>query len=281
MDFYLQKGKIVSDNDFNPKAEWKNYPVTFSVPMWFAHGEIPCFDLHIRDVKEKLQLLHRALVLEPDDILELRRLFLRLINKNKAYMGGWLYLEIFAGDKGWTYVASVKKSLQREIPYDDQGKLAIVAEVVYPENPDSLNFQLFSEKFWIAESLKITGSRYGEAIFCNARGVIVSAIGANLFCIVRDRLFTPSLNTGCPADNFRDLTLASSIQAGLEIIETDSLRPEDLLTMDELFTVSERAGFKWIMGIGTKRFVRKRSELIRNTADFLLWKDRKKQDTGN
>jgi hypothetical protein len=45
--------------------------------------------------------------------------------------------------------------------------------------------------------------------------------------------------------------------------------------MNEIFTVSERYGFRWIMGIGIKRFVKKKSESIREGVEVLLWKNRK------
>lgn len=281
MEFFLQNGKMVSEQEFNPKSEWRDYPVTFRTHMWFAHGIIPFFDNHINLISENLRLFNLNFLPEDGEAEELHRLVIRLINKNKAYMGGWLILEVFAGNSGWTYIATIQKHYQRLIPYDEQGKLAQVSGLVLSKIPAMQEYHLFSEKFWAAESLKIAGSRFGETIYCTRERTIISSIGANLYCISGDTLFTPSIDTGCPRDNFRRLTLEAAVLTGLSVTETDNLTEAALMTMDEIFTASERSGFKWILGIGFKRFLRKRSEIIRNSTDHLLWKDRIVRQAGH
>lgn len=277
MEFYLQNGKITGENDFNPKAEWKDFPVRFTIHMWFANGTIPFFEEHIHALNNRFENLHRPYNTEADDKLELHRLLQRLINKNKAYMGGWIRLEVFAGEKSWTFIARVIKHPRREIPYDEQGKLAIISDRMLRTDANLACPERDSVHFWACESLKIAGTRYSDAIFCNEDKAVASAIGANLFCISGNRLFTPSTASGYLPDNFRQLTLGAAAATGLEIRETDRLSTGDLLHMDEIFTVAESAGFRWILGIGMKRFVRKRSEVIRNHAEHLLWLDRTKK----
>ena len=274
MEFYLQQGKIVSEQEFNLISEWRDYPVTFRTFLWFANGIVPFFGNHISRISGNLTLINRNIVIEDHQIQEMHRLLVRLINKNKAYMGGWLKLDIYAGEPGWSYIASVQKYHQRLIPYDEQGKLAQICDLKVSEIPDMQELHLFSEKYWAAEFLKIYGSRYGETIYRTSVGTVVSALGSNLYCISGDKLITPSLETGCPRDNLRPLTLSAAELSGLSVTESDNLTTDALMNMDEIFTVSERSGFKWILGIGFKRFLRKRSEQIRNSADNLLWKDR-------
>jgi hypothetical protein len=189
-------------------------------------------------------------------------------------MGGWLNLFVFPGENTWTFIGEVKKHPNREIPFDDQGKLAVLSEgIVGFKNHcflNSLEFELMCSR----EKLKLAGSRFGQAIFTQLDGVIVAAIDANIFCIEGNKLITPSLKTGCPDDYFRSITIDSSANLGMKVIETDGLLPADLKNMDEIFTVSEGAGFGWILGVGLKRYVKKYSVNIRNTAEALLWKDR-------
>ncbi len=271
MEYYLQNGKIVSETDLNPRSEWLNYPVTFRVSMWFANGIIPFLEVHIQRINDAFGLLNRSYLIEYDEKSELTRLLHRLINKNKAYMGGWLVLDLFASETNWTCIGSVRKSSRREFPYEEQGRLAIISDEPTPEDFTGRYSSITSLFFEAREKLKIAGSRYGEVICCNRHGKVVCTPGANLFAISGNRLFTPSPGTGCPNDNFRSLTLMAARDHGLETVETDSLTPDDLMNMDELFTVSESSGFKWIKGIGIKRFLRKHSEPIRNRAEFLLW----------
>ncbi len=274
MEFYLHQGKITADTDFNPKHEWINFPVHVKSSMWFAHGEIPFLEVHIEQLNKHFELLHRKYKIESSDLNELRRLFSRLINKNKAYLGGWLHLYVFTDSSNREYIAAIEKYPERKIPFDEQGKLAIISpELKWSKNTMGTS-SIGMQRTWEDEKLKLAGSRYGEAIFCNDNGALVETIGSNLYCIRRDKLLTPSTVTGCFVDNFRLLTIESAKTMGLEVTEEEQLTPKDLPAMDEIFTVSERYGFRWIMGIGTKRFFKKKSESIREGVEVLLWKNR-------
>jgi branched-subunit amino acid aminotransferase/4-amino-4-deoxychorismate lyase len=274
MEYYLQNGKIVSESDLNPRSEWLNYAVSFRVSMWFANGTIPFLEVHIQKINKAFGLLNRNYSIEYEEKAELTRLIYRLINKNKAYMGGWLVLDLFAAETKWTCIGSVRKSPRREIPYEEQGRLAIISDEPAGEEFTGRYSILSTGLFEAREKLKIAGSRYGEIICTNRSGSVLGTPGANLFAISGNRLYTPSPETCCPDDNFRILTLMAAREQGLDTIETGNMTPADLMNMDELFTVSESTGFKWIMGIGIKRFLRKHSELIRNRVDLLLWQPR-------
>ena len=278
MEFYLHQGKITAETDFNPKHEWMNFPVQVKTSMWFAHGEIPFLEVHAEQLNNHLELLHRTYRIDPNELNELRRIFSRLINKNKAYLGGWLHLYVFADPKNMEFIAAIEKYPDRQIPFDEQGKLAIISpELKWSQNSMGKSV-IGMYRTWEDEKLKLAGTRYGEAIFCNENGALVETIGSNLYCIRKDKLLTPSPATGCFMDPFRQLTIESAQRIGLDVVEEERLTPGDLPEMNEIFTVSERYGFRWIMGIGLKRFVKKKSERIREGAEALLWKNRNNQE---
>ncbi len=275
MEFYLHQRKITSDNEFNPKDEWLQFPVKVRTSMWFAHGEIPFFANHIEELNNLIESLRLKYRIETDDHSELLRLAIRLINKNKAFMGGWLHLHFFINDSTWNFIGQIEKYPHREIPFDENGKLAIISDEVIWSQSVSFSKKYLRESIWMNEKLKITGTRYGDSVFCNEKGAVVETIGSNLFCVSQDKFITPSLGSGCTNNNLRALTIESASLSGLIIIESDALYPDDLQQMDEIFTASEQNGFKWIMGVGTKRFVKKKTEIIRNGVDKLVWQNRK------
>lgn len=274
MNFYLHKGKITGHEDFNPREEWLDGHVPLEIYMWFAHGTIPFFDDHVESINRKFTLLGRSYRIGSAEKSELLRLCLRLINKNKAFMGGWLKLVVMAAGEVWPYWASVTRYPSREIPFTDTGKLATFSEYTrFSESGPALtNFGL--PAIWEGERLRISGTRFGEVIFCNEKGAVTDALGGNIFCVADHQLLTPSQATGCIADTFRKLTVSAALSSGFEVIETENLKPADLQRMDEIFTVSEKNGFSWILGIGIKRFVRKKTEKIRDLAEYLLWEGR-------
>lgn len=274
MEFYLHKGKITGHDDFNPREEWLAGYVPLETFMWFAHGTIPFFNEHVESLNRKFILLGRSYSIGTAEKSELLRLGIRLINKNKAYMGGWLKLVVMAAEEKWSCWASVVRHPTREIPIAETGKLASFSgyERYSESGPSLISFGL--PAIWAGEKLRISGTRYGDVIFCNEKGSVTDALEANIFCIEGQKLYTPSPATGCITDTFRELTQKAALSAGFEVIETDVLKPADLQKMDEIFTVSEKNGFSWILGIGIKRFVRKKTEKIREMAERLLWENR-------
>jgi branched-subunit amino acid aminotransferase/4-amino-4-deoxychorismate lyase len=99
-------------------------------------------------------------------------------------------------------------------------------------------------------------------LFLNEKGFITESAGANLFFIRKDQLITPSAETGCMTDIMRAYVLQSAAQAGFRITETASLAVAELPQMEEIFTVSEENGFRWILGIGGKRYLKTSTEVI-------------------
>ena len=274
MEYYLHQGKITCETDFNLKAELLCFPVKVKSSMWFSNGEIPFFDNHITKFNHYFEILNLSYRIDNSEETELKRLIRRLINKNKAFMGGWVHLNLFIRKSEWRYIAYIEKYPRREIPFEEHGKLAIISSEVKWSKSITVNSVFGMNPTWENEKLKITGSRYGDSIFCNENGSVVESTGSNIFCIDQDKLYTPSANTGCFEDNFRQLTLDSALHLGLKIFESDKLTPRELMLMDEIFTASECNGFRWILGIDNKRFVRKKAEMIRNGVEVLLWKNR-------
>jgi branched-subunit amino acid aminotransferase/4-amino-4-deoxychorismate lyase len=274
MEYYLHQGKITSDPDFNPKEEFLLFPVKVKTSMWFAHGEIPFFENHILDFNQYFGILQLSCNIDMAQEAEIKRLIRRLINKNKAYMGGWVHLNLFVSKLEWRYIATIEKYPHREIPFDELGKLVTISSVLKWSKRISENSVLGMNPIWENEKLKIAGTRYGDAIFCNENGSVVELIGSNIYCIDQNKLYTPSTSTGCYEDNYRQLTLDSALQMGLEVFESEKLTLKQLMLMDEIFTSSECKGFSWILGIENKRFVRKKAEIIRNGVEHLLWRNR-------
>ena len=130
MQYYLHQGKITGDTDFNIKAELLCFPVKVRTSMWFAHGEIPFFDNHIAKFNHYFEIVHLPYRIDTLEKTELKRLLRRLVNKNKAFMGGWVHLNLFVSKNEWRYVATIEKYPHREIPFDEHGKLAIISSEI-------------------------------------------------------------------------------------------------------------------------------------------------------
>ncbi len=269
MDFLLYQTKIIREADFNPQALVLKDLLTITYSLWFAHGEIPFLYKHL----ESIQLCLAELNIAGDKInfTETERLLHRLLNKNKAFLGGWIHLKLFLSPTDVFLVATVEAHPERQLPLNDQGAMAIVSKVPVCSTLQLPAYQPLHQIRNLIEHFSNFNSRNNLSILCNHNGVVTQTQDSNLFALKKDILYTPALDTGCFEDYLRNPIIASAKMVGLKIQETDSLKPAELESMDELFAASEKRGVIWILGLNNKRYIRKTTALIWETLDKVLW----------
>lgn len=82
---------------------------------------------------------------------------------------------------------------------------------------------------------------YDEVILLNERGEVAECTAANIFLAKEGRVFTPPLSSGCLEGVTRGVLLEIGLGSGLSIQE-QSLKPDDLLSADEVFLSSTNRG---------------------------------------
>ena len=96
---------------------------------------------------------------------------------------------------------------------------------------------------------------FDEAIRINERGEIVSACMANIFWVKDEKLFTPSLKTGCLAGTTREYLTenyeVAEVEKGVEVLET----------ADAIFLTSAGIGVVQIAEFEDRKFERKFEKL--------------------
>lgn len=90
---------------------------------------------------------------------------------------------------------------------------------------------------------------FDEVVRLNERGEVTSAAMANLFWLCDEKLFTPSLNTGCLAGTTREFVLEN-----LKVQEV-SVRWDELRSADAMFICSAGIGIKQVRSLNDKEFV--------------------------
>jgi len=78
---------------------------------------------------------------------------------------------------------------------------------------------------------------YDEVVLLNERGEVAECTAANIFCVVRGRVATPPLSSGCLAGVTREVLLEIGEAVGVPV-EERVLMPEDLFAADEVFVSS-------------------------------------------
>jgi branched-subunit amino acid aminotransferase/4-amino-4-deoxychorismate lyase len=263
MDYILLNGKIYDRKEFNPSGLFLRKGLTLTDRMWFDNGEIRFFSEHMQNLNSILVFFNETPVFAKAFQTELLRTLKRLINKNKAFMGGWISILCEFESGVPDLYAEIVPSPGRILPFQTTGKLAVFSPLVkFSGNPLNRYSQL-NTPLWDAERFRSRNAKTDESIFLNEKGMVTEALESCLFCTTGNSLITPSTETGCFTDPVRRLVMEAARRLGFRIIESESISPSGLHGMDEIFTVSERMGFGWIMGIETKRYMRIKTGMIR------------------
>lgn len=262
MEFVLYDGKIMRAREVNPGLSRLNSSLLFREEMWFANGEIPFFNPHMDNLEASFACLGNPPAAQLPPRNEIIRLLRRVINKNKAFMGGWIRMRFVIAPGEFHYWAYTDPCPTRTFPMDPTGRMASLGACrKYSGNP-LVHFTWFSEPVWNTEILLRNGTKAGECIFLNEKGAVTETAGANLFVIRSNSLITPSDDTGCIRDTIRMPVMEAARDLGFMTGFSGDITPEELFEAEEIFTVAEARGFSWIMGIDTRRYVKTKTELI-------------------
>jgi hypothetical protein len=262
LNFILHNGKIIRENEYPPGSIQYRNDLQFKQEMWFANGEIPHFNELYTDFVQLMNYLNRSVPNNFPPQSELLRLIVRLINKNKAFMGGWASCRFLFQEKSPEYVVSVTPHPDRLFPLDGAGRMGIISPLAKSTGNTLSRYFFFSETLWKTDKIRMEKKTDEVSIFLNEKGIVTETEEANLFCILNNQLITPSVETGCVVDIMREYVLQSAKSIGLVVIQSVSLTQLALHNMEEIFTVSEGNGFKWLKGIGGKRYLKTTTELI-------------------
>lgn len=103
---------------------------------------------------------------------------------------------------------------------------------------------------------------FDEAIMFNERGEIVSATAANIFWVLGDEVFTPSLATGCIAGITRRLVHEIATKYNLHVVE-GSFTTQRLLDAREIFLTSTVREIAIVSSFDVKEYSRKEARIAK------------------
>lgn len=96
-------------------------------------------------------------------------------------------------------------------------------------------------------------NKLNDALLLNTNSRIADSTIANVFCLINDRIITPSLNEGCVAGVMRRYLLLSLKNAGYHTEET-SLTMEAMKGATEIFLTNAISGIRWVKQFEKKNY---------------------------
>ena len=104
--------------------------------------------------------------------------------------------------------------------------------------------------------------KVGEMILLNNHSKICEAIYSNVFIVLKDKLVTPDLDSGCVNGVMRSYLL-SELE---DNIEERTINSEELLEADEILLTNAVKGIQWVRQLGTMKYTNKKAVEL---TDFL------------
>lgn len=237
---------------------------------WFCNGQIPLFDEHLFYLGEQTGALGLKMPGILADKNELKRQWLRLINKNKAFHSGVLNIHLIWMDEGTDVIVSLMAFESNILEIKKEGVIAAFADNIKFSGNSFCPMDFYCHTFWEAVRRVRPAPRADGFIILNELGEVVEFAGGNIFFIKENTVFTPAPETGCWMPPLRQKILEAASAIEIRASETRSLNKNTVMEMDEAFFVSEGGGIRKLTGIGGKRFTHIKTAEIARQLNFLL-----------
>lgn len=125
--------------------------------------------------------------------------------------------------------------------------VADLASVSYKSQSIISAFKTLSSVPYVLAGIEAQKRILDELILYNDKGMVSETISSSIYYVLNDKIYTPSLQTGCIAGIIREKLLNMGIVAVMDITK------DELIKVESLFTTNV-AGVKCIRKIGDKVF---------------------------
>lgn len=138
--------------------------------------------------------------------------------------------------------------------YKVRSKVAFSSKVSLVASTTS-RFKTMSALPYVIASAECQQRGMDDLVLTDHRGFMSECISSNLFWVLDETLFTPSLSTGCIEGIMRGQVLKKCLELGIEVFEVEK-SPGILTSADAVFSVNA-AGFYLIQALQKQSYVTK------------------------
>ncbi len=156
---------------------------------------------------------------------------------------------------------------------NDKGlKLGIFTEIPKPNiifnTIKSINAQIY-----ILAGIYARKKGFDDVLLVGEKGNIVEATSSNVFCIKGNTVYTPELSSGCVEGIIRKQIIEIARKNGFNVVETESLLPENLLEADEVFLTNAISGIRYVLAYKNKRYFKHTTQKFINELNNIAFND--------
>jgi branched-subunit amino acid aminotransferase/4-amino-4-deoxychorismate lyase len=231
-------------------------------------GGKPLFLEHHFDRLKKDALYLQIALREEFSIEFLNENIQKLLALNSIYNGGRIRLTVFRKEGGLYEPSDLSASFLLEateaedgFTYNSKGiSIGIFEQVHKPLNRLS-SIKSGSALLYVLASVYKKNTNKDDVLLLNESGNITESTNSNIFLVSSGKIYTPSLDEGCVAGVMRSVVIEMALGLGMKVYEC-SLRPDDLISADEIFLTNAISGLKWVGAFEQKRYYNKISGIL-------------------
>jgi len=188
-----------------------------------------------------------------------------LLSRCKLFQAARVKLTIYRTGEGFYITDSNSCDIVIEASFLGKGHYELntngITIGIYDESPKPKSLfnsiKSINAQPYILAGIFAKQHNFDDVLLLNEDGFIVEATSSNIFAVKNRVVYTPSLNSGCVNGIMRKQILHISKILGYEVDENATIKPNDLLEMDELFLTNAIVGIKYISGYKNKRYFKR------------------------
>jgi branched-chain amino acid aminotransferase len=219
------------------------------------------FDQHYRRLSESMKLLRMNVESLPT-LPEIEAAVSRLLYRNKFLKASRLRLTVFR-EQGGLY-----KPQNNDVQYCieasplESGRFELNTKGLFigiyndiPLFPSTLSaLKTTSALQYVMAANYASLRRFDDCLLVNHLGHLVEATSSNLFVFKNEKMYTPPLSDGCIPGIMRNQIMEIIPSLGMEIIDNQPLKPEDLHGATEIFFTNAVRGIQWVLAYKEDRY---------------------------
>lgn len=184
-----------------------------------------------------------------------------LLQKNRIYQGAEVQLIIYPEKEDKLNVLITGKASQSGFQINTKGVELIVDSDIkivnhhlnqYPIPALHANTNMFKESHELTNDLTLYVNDLGD----------INTYDSETFFVNDKTILTPSLNHVSKFSIYRDIIINLALKSGFRVFDDCSIKPNDLLEMDEIFSFKVDTGFTWVSAYKERRYFNKTSALL-------------------
>lgn len=226
-------------------------------------NHLVCYPELIELLSLKFRLLNQLL---PDYLQNngagLKRQIERFLSRNKLFKSAVVSLKFFQDQSGVTYIISAVPIGSFQYDLNKNGLQVDIFDGIKKPISELSALSFGSKIFWEIATRNLENSEADEFLIQNTEGKIVEAPEKNIYLIQGNDLLYPGISAASFIDISLSMMLNLAKQNGLNSIEVEGFKQEELMCADELFLVSSIVGVQWILGFRGKRYYNIKSKMM-------------------